>query len=89
DDVESYFYRTATGVEIDLVITSPRLSQPIAIEIKRSTAPKVSDGLKIAIGDIDAGMTFIVYPNTERYPVGDTIEVIGLREIIELLSGIV
>ena len=88
DDVESYFYRTATGVEADLVLISPRIKKPLIIEIKRSTAPKAEDGLKIAMKDINTEQAFIVYPNKESYQIGNNVQVISLRKIMKMVSTI-
>lgn len=80
------FYRTATGVEADLVLELPA-DRLWMIEIKRSLAPKVSRGLRVAVDDLQPHKTFIAYPGTERYPVGPSIEVAGFRELAEELSG--
>jgi predicted AAA+ superfamily ATPase len=48
----SYFFRTSNGAEIDLVLEKGQ--QRIAIEIKSSTAPKVSRGFWNAIEDINS-----------------------------------
>ncbi|MCY4170361.1 MAG: ATP-binding protein [Bacteroidetes bacterium] len=80
------FYRTSAGAELDLVVEIPEFQRPIAIEIKRSLTPSLSKGFQNAISDIKAERAFIVYGGEERYPVGKSIEVIGLREMAKLLS---
>ena len=45
------FYLTATGVEVDLLLELPG-SRLWAIEIKRTSAPKVERGLRIAVDDL-------------------------------------
>jgi uncharacterized protein len=79
------FYRTSSGNEIDVVLERPG-KLPWAIEIKRSQAPVLSKGLRIASADIGAERNFIVYPGTDRYRVADDTEVISLQG---LLSAIV
>jgi len=79
----AWFYRTAAGAEIDLVIEhGMRLT---AIEIKRSTAPNVSKGFHIACDDIGAAARFVVYPGNERFPLGKVTEAIPLRELMALI----
>jgi len=79
----AWFYRTAAGAEIDLVIEHGlRLT---AIEIKRSTAPSVSKGFYIACDDIGAAARFVVYPGNERFSLGKGIEAIPLREMMALV----
>ena len=81
------FYRTATGVEIDLVLELPD-GRLWAIEIKRTTAPTLSRGLRQACDDIKPDRAFIVYGGDERYPKGGGVEVISLRGMAEELVGL-
>jgi len=85
--VSAYFYRTAAGAEIDLVLEMPG-SALWAVEIKKGLTPTLSKGLYHARQDLNPERTFIVYSGDHRYPKGDGIEVIGLREMVSLLSDI-
>ena len=80
------FYRTATGVEIDLVLDMGAKGL-WAIEIKRTTAPKLERGFRQALEDIQPDRAFIVYAGNERYPKADHIEVIGLRDLAKALAN--
>jgi uncharacterized protein len=76
------FYRTAAGAEIDLVIE--RGGQvAFAIEIKRSTAPKVEQGFYWGANDIGAARRIVVTPGSDRYPLRDGAEVMPLLQAIE------
>lgn len=77
---EASFYRTATGVELDLVLDLPG-AERWAIEIKRSSAPKVEKGFHEAIEDVRPSRAFVVYGGGERYPKGQGTEAIGLRDL--------
>lgn len=80
------FYRTAAGAEIDLVLELPG-DRLWAIEIKRSSAPKVERGLRNALEDVQPQRAFVVYSGFERYPMGDGVEAIGPHEMArELVS---
>lgn len=79
-----FFYRTHAGAEVDLVLTRGGRVQTL-IEIKRSTSPKQTRGLRSAIEDLKPDASFVVYPGSERYPLGDHVEVIGLHELVALL----
>ena len=72
---QASFYRTATGVEIDLVLELPG-NRRWAIEIKRSSAPKVEKGFRVGLSDIEPDKAFLVYPGDERYAKGEGIEAI-------------
>jgi predicted AAA+ superfamily ATPase len=74
----SSFYRTSAGAEIDLVIEGRR-GRRLAIEVKRSLAPSVGQGLRSGCADLDVSAAAVVYPGTERFPLGDGIVAIGVR----------
>lgn len=80
------YYRSASQTEIDLVLEGPD-HQVWAIEVKRTSAPKVSKGFHIACEDIKATHKFLVYSGSERYPMAQNIEVIGLTEFLEMLGA--
>ena len=85
-NVNPYFYRTAEGAEIDLVLEFG-ITERWAIEIKRNSAPTISKGFYIACEDIQATRKFVVYSGQETFKVKNDITVISLvdlmKEIIE------
>lgn len=81
-----YFYRTHQGAEIDLVLE--RGGRPeIAIEVKRSSAPKLDLGYNVACEDLDIKKRFVVYPGPERYGLKNGAEAISLGEMLALLRA--
>lgn len=80
EGTEAHFYRTSAGAEIDLVLTLPN-RQLWAVEIKRSSAPKVEKGFYSAVDDLKAKRKFVVYPGRERFSLKDKIEAIGLADL--------
>ena len=85
--VTAWFYRTAAGAEIDLVIER-NSKERYAIEIKRSQAPSVSKGFHLGCEDIAATKRFIVYPGKERFPVTKDIAAIPLLDMMNKLRGL-
>ena len=80
-DVPAYFYRTATGDEMDLVLDIH--GKIIAIECKASAAPQVTKGFYNAIEVLKPVKTFVVAPiETEMYALQDDIFVASLKEAI-------
>ncbi len=77
---EASFYRTATGVELDLVLDMPG-GERWAVEIKRSSAPKLEKGFHAALEDVRPSRAFVVYGGSERYPKSGGVEAIGLRDL--------
>lgn len=86
DRMHGYFYCTAAGAEIDLLLEAKDNSL-WAIEIKRSLSPKPERGFYSACEDLKPHRRFIVYPGNERFPVGDGIEAISLRQLSEEIVG--
>ena len=84
---QAFFYRTAAGAEIDLVLDMGGRRGLWAIEIKRGTAPKIEKGFRLARADIEPARSFIVHSGEDRYPKGDGIEAIGLAEMLGEFAG--
>ena len=83
-----YYYRTAAGAEIDLVLEFSG-QEKWAIEIKRSAAPALSKGFHIACADIGASRKFAVYSGMDRFPFGDAVTAISLAGLMqEILTKI-
>ena len=79
-----YFYRTAGGAELDLILT--RGSDIIGVEIKASTAPKPSRGFWSACNDIKATRKYVIGAVSEAYPIKNGALVCSINELIEILS---
>lgn len=81
---QAFFYRSAGGAEIDLVLEF-KPGKRWAIEIKRSSAPTLSKGFHVGCNDIDAGKCFIVYPGEETYSVSKNIQAVPLTALLQSL----
>ena len=81
------YYRTSTGVELDLLLELPGNRGIWAIEIKRGLAPSVEKGFYTARDDVGATRSFVVYSGADRYPLGENIDAIGLREMAALVAS--
>ena len=81
---DAFFYRTRAGAEIDLLLLLPG-QELWAIEVKRSSAPRVPRGFRIATADVGAARSFIVYPGEETYPLGDRITATPLPALMRRL----
>ena len=79
---ESYFYRTAAGAEIDLVVIMPS-SEIWAIEVKHGVAPKINRHLSQTCNDVDATHKFIVYGGNDEFMIGNGLTVISLPLLLE------
>ena len=84
--VKAWFYRTAAGAEIDLVLELPG-GKLWAVEIKRGLAPKLARGFHHAREDLEPERSFVAYSGDNRYPVSEGVEAIGLGELAQLLAA--
>ncbi len=80
------YYRNSGGAEIDLVMQGPKNST-FAIEIKRSSSPKVSKQFHVACEDIKPTRKLVIYAGEERFSMGADIEAIGLDEFLSEFMG--
>lgn len=81
---ETYFYRTAAGAEIDLVIKMPS-SELWAIEIKHGVAPKLGKHYSQTCDDVGATHKYILYGGDDEFPVGNDVKIISLPGLMEKL----
>ena len=68
---QAYFWRTAQGDEVDLLIDlGPRR---VPFEVKLHSAPGRDDvpGLRRCLQDLDLRRGYVLYPGRERYSMGD------------------
>ena len=81
-----YFYRTSAGAEIDLVVEHPDGAR-WAIEVKRSLSARVGRGFHLSCEDLEPACAFVVHAGDDRYPLSDSVEAIGVREMAGELRG--
>ena len=81
---QTYFFRTASGTEIDFVINMPN-SEIWAIEIKFGRAPKIGKSFNQACEYVGATRKFIVYGGDDEFPVGNNVRMISLPNIMKKL----
>jgi len=82
----AFFYRTAAGAEIDLVLEHNDGSLWV-IEIKRALSAKVRRGFHVACQDIKPARALLVHAGDDRYPISETLEAISVHELAEELRG--
>jgi uncharacterized protein len=79
-NVRPYFYRTADGSELDLVLV--RGANPIlGVEIKYSNSPKLSRGNYIALEDLGNIPLLVITPSAEDYKMSENVEVCSLQTL--------
>ena len=87
DGTEAWFFRTATGAEIDLLLKFPGHRRPWAIEIKRGLAPKLEHGFHAACDIVRPERRLVVYGGVERFPFAEGVEAVSLFDLLEECSA--
>jgi uncharacterized protein len=87
EGTDASFYRTSAGAEIDLLLTLPG-DTLWAIEIKRSSAPRLERGFHQACADLKPVKSFVVYGGAERFLLNAETEAVGLSKLTAQLSSI-
>ena len=82
--VQSYYYGTPRGAEIDLVLEFPGGAK-WAIEIKRNSAPSISKGFYSGCEDIKPDRRFVVYSGLESFSIGEGITAMSLPNLMQEL----
>ena len=80
------YYRTATQIELDLVLETPS-GEIWAVELKRSSVAKPGRGFFEACRDVNADRRWMITSGNDRYPLTSEVEVIGLGEFLEILEN--
>jgi len=87
EEAEFFFYRTAGGAEIDIIMK--HYNKVIAIECKSTHSPSLSRGNHQAIQDINPITTFVAAPVTKGWALKPGIEVVSLFELIDRVNEII
>jgi len=59
-----------------------------AIEIKRTSAPKLERGLRSALADITSTKAFVVHGGQDQFPLGGGVEAISLQGLTRVLAAL-
>lgn len=84
DEATPYFYRTAKGAELDLVLDYR--SHRVGFECKFSDAPVLTKGFYSAVADVSPQRSYVVTPTANRYETDTGVTVIGLRQLLQELA---
>jgi hypothetical protein len=79
-----FFYRSAVGDEIDLVLVKGE--KIIAIECKASASPVLTKGFWKSLEVIKPEKAFVIVPVSGSYPIKQNVTVCGLADFLELIQ---
>ena len=78
---EYFFYRTAAGAEVDLLLLTPR-NEKVCIEIKYANAPVISRGFYNSLEALKPKHRYVIVPDAESYRRSDGVMVVSLFEFL-------
>ena len=81
-NIHPFFYRTADGTELDLVLVKG-ITPVLGVEIKYSNAPKLSRGNNIALEDLGGIPLVVVTPSAEDFRLAKNIKVCSMKTLNE------
>ena len=82
--VSAYYYRSRSGVEVDLILE--RGNQPfMAIEIKYSATPTLSKGFYLTCDELNIYKRVVICPTDSIYPIDPYTQAMSLNEFLERL----
>ena len=82
---KTFFYRTAAGAEIDLIIQTSN-GEIIPVEIKYGVAPKLTKSFWNALSDLDFKKAFVVYMGDEIFPIKENVYFLPFKELKHIVS---
>jgi predicted AAA+ superfamily ATPase len=81
---DAYFWRTATGAELDLLLINK--GRRVGVEVKYSDAPRFGLSMATAMRDLELDRLLVVYPGEQTYDLGAAIQAMPLPAAIAALS---
>ena len=81
---EVFFWATHQGAEIDLILR--RGDAMYGVECKRTDTPRLTPSIRIALDDLNLKHVFVIYPGTQRFPLGSQVEAVPLQTLIDGVS---
>ena len=82
-DQDAYFFKTHAGAELDLMLI--RGGHRYGIEFKYQDAPRTTRSMHTIIKDLNLKRLWIVYPGNRAYPLGESIDVVPLSQMDQVL----
>ncbi len=79
----AFFWRTRTGVEIDLLIhQGGRLR---GFEIKRTSAPRLTRAMRLAMEDLELDRLDVIHAGRDSFPLAEGVRAVAIGRLLEEL----
>lgn len=77
----SYFWRTHTGAELDLLVQQGGRLR--GFEIKRTTAPRLTRSMRSAMSDLDLSRLDVIHAGSETFPLAAGVRAVSLGRLLD------
>ena len=78
---QRFFWATHAGAELDLLLV--RGGDRVGIEVKRTTTPKVTASLRVAIDTLGLDRAYVVHAGEYSFPLAAGIDAVAARSILD------
>jgi len=78
---ETWFWATHAGAELDLLVI--RGNRRLGFEIKRTTAPRVTPGMRSALASLRLDRLDVVHAGEETFPLRDGIRAVAFQRLLQ------
>lgn len=83
---QCHFWATHQGAELDLVVIAG--GRRLGYEFKRTSAPKLTRSMRIALDDLRLDSLDVVYPGTREFPLADRVRAVPLVDVPRLVESL-
>jgi predicted AAA+ superfamily ATPase len=80
--LQSFYWRTAAGAEVDLLIQLKTGWVPFEIKLHSSPGPDATSGLTSCMQDLSIKQGYVVYPGLKSYPVAPHITALPIEPLL-------
>ena len=79
EDEHVHFWAAHTGAELDLTIT--RGTRRIGVEIKRTTAPRITPSIRSALHDLGLAEVVVIHAGRDSFPLGAKVRAVAAARL--------
>ncbi len=79
---QAYFWRTAQGGEVDLLIDMGSRLVPFEIKLNSRPASQDAESLRRCMHDLNLGHGYLIYPGKGSYSLGEGVTVVSAEEVL-------
>ena len=83
---QAFFWRTHAGAELDLLVVAGGKS--IGVEVKRTTAPKMTKSMRSALSDLELDALFLVHAGDASWDMADGVRAVSAADLLGELGGV-